>query len=273
VSSTDGITDSAFTLHGTSAASNHFVDIKEDTALIGATISASDGSWSYGAVTPSEGAHSYQAIDDSDGLSANTFDVFYDVTAPRLSSIALSSPATSPTNANSVSFLATFDASVGGVNGGVYNVDTADFTASGTGTLAGLTVSSVSEVGGNPRTWLVTVDQGGSAITGDGTLTLSLSAGATINDLAGNALLNLNPTGTNSSYTIDNTPPSTPTDNNGAANTVVEGAAAGVSVGVTALSTDTPASAITYSLTVDASGLFAIDPTDSLSVYLVLSSP
>ena len=48
--------------------------------------------------------------------------------------------------------------------------------------------------------------------------------------------------------------PSTPTDSNGAANTVVEGAANGSTVGVTASSTDVNGPAVTYSLTGDTSG-------------------
>jgi large repetitive protein len=48
--------------------------------------------------------------------------------------------------------------------------------------------------------------------------------------------------------------PSAPTDSNAAANTVVEGAANGTAVGVTASSTDVNGGAVTYSLTGDTSG-------------------
>ncbi|MGX1349145.1 hypothetical protein AB7M49_002721 [Bradyrhizobium elkanii] len=48
--------------------------------------------------------------------------------------------------------------------------------------------------------------------------------------------------------------PSAPVDNNAAANTVVEGAAVGATVGVTASSTDINGPAVTYSLTGDSSG-------------------
>ncbi|QOZ14196.1 hypothetical protein XI02_03235 [Bradyrhizobium sp. CCBAU 21365] len=48
--------------------------------------------------------------------------------------------------------------------------------------------------------------------------------------------------------------PSAPVDNNAAANTVVEGAAVGTTVGVTASSTDINGPAVTYSLTGDSSG-------------------
>ena len=48
--------------------------------------------------------------------------------------------------------------------------------------------------------------------------------------------------------------PSTPVDANAAANTVVEGAANGSTVGITASSTDVNGPAVTYSLTGDTSG-------------------
>ncbi|WP_076864583.1 cadherin domain-containing protein [Bradyrhizobium mercantei] len=63
-------------------------------------------------------------------------------------------------------------------------------------------------------------------------------------------------------FTIDvtNAPPSTPIDNDVTANTVVEGAAIGTTVGVTALATDPGGSAVTWSLTGDSSlGGFGID--------------
>ncbi|OKO82149.1 cadherin repeat domain-containing protein, partial [Bradyrhizobium sp. NAS96.2] len=65
------------------------------------------------------------------------------------------------------------------------------------------------------------------------------------------------------SFTINVTDvaPSTPVDSNAAANTVVEGAAVGTTVGVTASSTDVNGPAVTYSLTGDTSGGgFKIDP-------------
>ena len=56
--------------------------------------------------------------------------------------------------------------------------------------------------------------------------------------------------------------PSTPVDSNAAANTVVEGASLGTTVGVTASSTDVNGPAVTYSLTGDTSGGgFFIDPS------------
>src|SRR5439155_345191 len=53
---------------------------------------------------------------------------------------------------------------------------------------------------------------------------------------------------------VSDVAPSTPTDFNGAANTVAEGAANGSTVGITATATDINGPAVTYSLTGDTSG-------------------
>ncbi|VIO68212.1 Endo-1,3-1,4-beta-glycanase ExsH [Bradyrhizobium ivorense] len=60
---------------------------------------------------------------------------------------------------------------------------------------------------------------------------------------------------------IGDAAPSTPTDSNAAPNTVVEGAAAGTVVGITAASTDVNGGALTWSLTNSAGGAFTINPT------------
>jgi Ca2+-binding RTX toxin-like protein len=57
-----------------------------------------------------------------------------------------------------------------------------------------------------------------------------------------------------------NAAPSTPTDSDAAANSVAEGAASGTTVGLTASATNIGGGTITYSLTDDAGGRFAIDP-------------
>ena len=53
---------------------------------------------------------------------------------------------------------------------------------------------------------------------------------------------------------VTNVAPSTPTDSNENANTIAEGAAVGALVGITALSTDSHGSAVSYSITSDSSG-------------------
>jgi large repetitive protein len=64
----------------------------------------------------------------------------------------------------------------------------------------------------------------------------------------------LQTTSQNFTIGVTDVAPSTPTDSNAAANTVVEGAANGSTVGVTASSTDVNGPAVTYSLTGDTSG-------------------
>src|SRR6185369_1940451 len=58
---------------------------------------------------------------------------------------------------------------------------------------------------------------------------------------------------------VTNVNPTTPTDNDPAANSVAEGAANGTVVGITGLSTDPNGPAVSYSLTDNAGGRFAID--------------
>jgi large repetitive protein len=61
------------------------------------------------------------------------------------------------------------------------------------------------------------------------------------------------------SIAVTDVAPSAPTDSNAAANAVAEGAANGTLVGVTAASTDVNGPAVTYSLTNNANGAFAIN--------------
>ncbi|MDE0194833.1 MAG: putative Ig domain-containing protein, partial [bacterium] len=115
------------------------------------------------------------------------------------------------TNANSVTFRVTFSEVV-------QNVDTADFDASGAG--------DATTVTGTGTIYVVTVS-GGNLATFNGAVGLTFAAGQNIQDGAGNALANTNPSGANESYTLDNTAPtvvsidrqsSTPSDSNGLTN-------------------------------------------------------
>ncbi len=63
----------------------------------------------------------------------------------------------------------------------------------------------------------------------------------------------------NTSTPPPNQPPATPVDTDGAANSVAEGAANGTTVGVTAFANDPNGDTVTYSLTDDAVGRFAIN--------------
>ena len=138
------------------------------------------------------------ASDGSDSVS-DTFDIVVslpaDTTAPTVTSIVRQTPASSPTNADSLTWRVTFSEAVS-------NVDTADFAVSGT--TATLSVSAVSGVTG---AYDVTAS-GGNLAGVTATVTLSIAAGHNIQDAASNALTNTTPTGTNdNSYVVDNTAP------------------------------------------------------------------
>ena len=63
---------------------------------------------------------------------------------------------------------------------------------------------------------------------------------------------------------VTNAAPSTPTDSDAATNSVVEGAAIGTTVGITASAIGVNGGTITYSLIDDAGGRFAIDPNTGM---------
>ena len=119
-----------------------------------------------------------------------------DNTAPRVTSIARQTPASSPTNANSLTWRVTFDEDV-------ENVDAMDFEVSGTTA----TPTAVSEVTAS-TVYDVTVS-GGNLADLDALVTLAFVAGQDIDDLAGNALASTAPTGANENgFVVDNTAPS-----------------------------------------------------------------
>ena len=117
-------------------------------------------------------------------------------TAPTVTSIARQDPSSTPTNKDSLTWRVTFDEAV-------TNVDTADFTVSGTS--ATLAVSPVT--GTTDTTYDITAS-GGNLAGLDATVTLSFAGGQNIEDGEGNALTATTPTGTNENdYVVDNTAP------------------------------------------------------------------
>ena len=119
----------------------------------------------------------------------------FDSTAPRVTSIVRQTPASSPTNADSLTWRVTF-------NEDVKNVDTMDFEVSGTTA----TPTAVSEVTAS-TVYDVTVS-GGNLADRNATVTLTFAAGQNIVDTADNALSNTTPTGaTDNAYVVDNTKP------------------------------------------------------------------
>ncbi|MDE0194497.1 MAG: Ig-like domain-containing protein, partial [bacterium] len=98
------------------------------------------------------------------------------------------------TRADALTFRVTFSEAV-------QNVDTADFSASGTtATASGVGVT------GSRFVYDVTV-MGGNLADLDATVGLTFASGQNIQDLAGNALASTTPTGVNETYTVDNTRP------------------------------------------------------------------
>ena len=120
---------------------------------------------------------------------ANTTGVHVDAVAPNVSSIVRANA--DPTGAANVDFTVTFDSAVTGV-------DTADFSL----TTTGITGASVTNVSGSGTTRTVTASTGSGAT---GTLRLDVNNGASIQDLAGNALA-AGFTG-GQTYTIDRSAP------------------------------------------------------------------
>jgi hypothetical protein len=117
-----------------------------------------------------------------------------DNNAPSLTSFTLKTPAASPTNADSLTFLATFSKAVTGV-------DTGDFVINSSSTA---TVTNVTPV--TTSTYDVTIS-GGDLAGFNGTINLNLSGTPTISDGAGNTLPTGEPT-TDDTYTVDNLAPS-----------------------------------------------------------------
>ena len=157
----------------------HDSDAVDDSATISHAVSGGD----YGAVT----AASVTVTVDDDETA--------DTTAPQVASIARQTPASSPTNADSLTWRVTFSEAVS-------NVDTADFAVSGT-----TATPSVSAVSGVTGAYDVTAS-GGDLAGVTATVTLSIATGHNIQDAASNALTNTTPTGANdNSYVVDNTAP------------------------------------------------------------------
>ena len=136
----------------------------------------------------------YGAVTSADAVTVTVTDNTADTTAPMVTAIERQTPATSPTNADSLTWRVTFSKAV-------TNVDAAAFTVSGTTA----TVTSVQAVHGETLAHDVTVS-GGDLADLNGTVTLSFAPGQDIADAAGNGLTDTTPTGTNhNSYLVDNT--------------------------------------------------------------------
>ena len=140
-----------------------------------------------------------EAEDDDDASVSDTFDIVVsaaDTTAPRLATISLQDPSSTPTNADTLKWRVTFSEDV-------KDVDGADFAV--TGTTATLSVAAV----GTSKSQYDVTATGGDLANLDGIVSLALRpVFSTINDLADNALTNTLATGTvRNTYRVDNTAP------------------------------------------------------------------
>ncbi len=113
-----------------------------------------------------------------------------DNTAPMLTAFARNTPASSPTNADTLIFDITFDQDV-------LNVSADDFTINGT--------TATGALAGSGSAYTLTVS-GGDLADLNGTVSLDLAAGQNITDPAGNALPSGEPSA-DESYVLDNTAP------------------------------------------------------------------
>lgn len=119
--------------------------------------------------------------------------VVADATPPTVTSILRETPAANPTDSDSLTFTVTFSEDV-------QNVSADDFTPTGTTAMA----TAFSDAGdADASTWSVTVS-GGDLANLNGTVGLGVAGGHNIADLAGNALTDTTPTGTNETFTVAN---------------------------------------------------------------------
>ena len=140
------------------------------------------------------------------------------------------------------------------------------------GTVVGITAAS-SDVHGGTVTYSLTDNAGGRFAINASTGVVTVANGSLLNyaSAPGHAYsitVQASDGSLTSSQTFSiavtavtavNHAPSQPTDSNAAANTISEGAANGTAVGITAASTDVDGNTVTYSLTDNAGGRFAIN--------------
>jgi hypothetical protein len=125
-------------------------------------------------------------------LAAETFTITSDRRAPRVASIERRTPSDALSNADSLVWRVVFDEPVTGVSA-------EDFTLSGTS--ADLSVAAIDS------TQYDVTASGGLLASLEGTVSLAVTGGAAIQDLATNSISDPQPVGANESYMLDNTAP------------------------------------------------------------------
>ena len=139
-------------------------------------------------------ADTFTSASSENNLASNNLGMSGDTKVPTVVSIERQTPTAQQTHADSLTYRVTFSETVN-------TLSASDFSV--TGTTA--TITNVAAAGGNG--WDITLS-GGDLAALDGTVTLAFAAGHAVQDVAGNALVNTTPSGSNeSSYTVDNTAP------------------------------------------------------------------
>jgi hypothetical protein len=143
----------------------------------------------------------------------------------------------------------------GAANGTTVGITANSLDPNGPAVIYSLTDDAGGRFAIHPTTGVVTVANGGL-------LDFETATSHTITVKASDGAAGTPGTSTqNFTIAITNVAPAAPTDEDAAADSVAEGAANGTAVGITAASADPNGPAVTYSLTDDAGGRFAIHPT------------
>ncbi len=140
---------------------------------------------------------------NSSGNNADAFVAEVDIVSPSALSFTRQNPASSLTNADSLTFRVTFNEDVLGVN-------TADFLKDSTSTAS---VTGAVSVGGSASVYDVTLS-GGNLAAFNGTVGLNLNPASDITDIHGNALVIAEPA-TDETYTLDNIAPTVAVNQSG----------------------------------------------------------
>jgi hypothetical protein len=157
---------------------------------------------------------------------------------------------------------------IGGTSPGTSSTNHDQIDVVGTVTIGtSVTLSAIQFSGFVPatnNTFTIIKNDGTDAVVGT---FASLPEGATISNFLGSgvdARITYAGGDGNDVVLIFNRAPASPVDNDANANQVDEGAAIGTAVGITALSTDPDGDTVTYSLTNNAGGRFAINPSSGV---------
>jgi hypothetical protein len=179
-----------------------YVYLDGSSTPLGSTVATSEGAYAFSPPSNiSAGTHTFRARAVVTGVKtgtsgfSNSASVDIDTTAPSLSSISRFAPSSETTGLDALTFRLIFTEAVSGLLAD-------DFAISG----STATVSRIAMLSGSTGTYDVTVS-GGNLSDRNGVVGLLLAAGATVADVAGNALTSVNAATTPQTYTLDNRNP------------------------------------------------------------------